>query len=75
MNSLCLRIRSKHFPQTSRLRYCERIAAIVREKEVERVVVGLPRNMNGTMGPAATEALEFVDRLRAKLLLPCRYVG
>ena len=50
----------------------ERIAAIVREKDVERVVVGLPRNMNGTMGPAATEALEFVDRLREKL--PCPVV-
>ena len=50
----------------------ERISAIVREKEVERVVVGLPRNMNGTMGPAATEALAFADQLRGKL--PCLVV-
>ena len=48
----------------------ERIATIVREKEVECVVVGLPRNMDGTMGPAATEALAFVERLRAKLSCP-----
>ena len=48
----------------------ERIVAIVREKDVERVVVGLPRNMDGSMGPAAQEALAFVDQLRAKLSCP-----
>ncbi len=60
------------FPADKPTAVFERIAAIVREKDVERVVVGLPRNMNGTMGPAATEALEFVDRLREKL--PCPVV-
>jgi putative Holliday junction resolvase len=45
----------------------ERVAEIAREKEVECVVVGLPRNMDGSMGPAATETLAFVDQLRAKL--------
>ena len=55
------------FPADKQKALIERIAAIVREKEVERVVVGLPRNMNGSMGPAATEALAFVDQLRAKL--------
>ena len=55
------------FPADRQNALVERIAAIVRAKEVETVVVGLPRNMNGTMGPAATEALAFVDQLRAKL--------
>lgn len=55
------------FPAEKRNALVERIAAIVREKEIESVVVGLPRNMNGSMGPAATEALAFVDQLRAKL--------
>jgi putative holliday junction resolvase len=55
------------FPADKQKALIERIAAIVDEKKVESVVVGLPRNMNGTMGPAATEALAFVDRLRAKL--------
>lgn len=50
----------------------QRIAAIVREKDVERVVVGLPRNMDGSMGPAANEALAFVEKLRG--LLPCPVV-
>jgi putative Holliday junction resolvase len=46
-----------------------RIAEIVREKDAERVVVGLPRHMNGSVGIGATEALAFAQKL--KTLLPC----
>jgi putative Holliday junction resolvase len=46
-----------------------RIAAIVREKKVDHVVIGLPKRMDGQMGTAATEVLEFVEKLRA--ILPC----
>ncbi|HEY2614333.1 MAG TPA: Holliday junction resolvase RuvX [Chthoniobacterales bacterium] len=50
----------------------KRIAEIVREKNVERVVVGLPRHMNGSVGEAAKEALEFAAKLRASL--PCQVI-
>jgi putative Holliday junction resolvase len=49
-----------------------RIDEIVREKNAERVIVGLPRHMNGTAGVGAAEALAFVEKLRA--LLPCEVV-
>ena len=49
-----------------------RIAEIVREKDAERVVVGLPRHMNGSVGTGATEALAFAKKLEA--LLPCKVV-
>jgi putative holliday junction resolvase len=49
-----------------------RIAEIVREKKVERVVAGIPRQMNGQIGTAATEVLDFVEKLRA--ILPCPIV-
>jgi putative Holliday junction resolvase len=49
-----------------------RIAEIVREKNAERVVVGLPRHMNGSVGVGATEALAFAKRLQA--LLPCEVI-
>ncbi len=45
----------------------ERIRSIVHEKKVECVVVGLPRNMDGTSGAAANEALAFAESLRARL--------
>ncbi len=44
-----------------------RIAEIVREKNAERVVVGLPRHMNGSVGEAARDALAFAEKLRAAL--------
>jgi putative Holliday junction resolvase len=46
-----------------------RIAEIVREKDAEKVIVGLPRHMNGSVGTGATEALAFAKKLQA--LLPC----
>jgi len=49
-----------------------RVAEIVREKQVDHVVAGIPRQMNGQIGTAATEALEFVEKLRA--MLPCPVV-
>jgi len=49
-----------------------RVAEIVREKQVDHVVAGIPRQMNGQIGTAATEVLEFVEELRA--ILPCPVV-
>jgi putative holliday junction resolvase len=49
-----------------------RLAEIVREKNVDRVVAGMPRQMNGQIGTAATEVLAFIEKLRA--ILPCPIV-
>jgi putative pre-16S rRNA nuclease len=49
-----------------------RIAAIVRERKIDKVLVGVPRRMTGEIGPAASEALKFVEKLRA--VLPCEVV-
>ena len=53
-------------------RAVSRVAEIVREKKVDHVVAGIPRQMNGQIGAAATEALQFVEKLRA--ILPCPVV-
>ena len=50
----------------------QRIAEIVRERNIDHVVAGIPRQMNGEIGAAATELLQFVERLRA--VLPCPVV-
>jgi putative Holliday junction resolvase len=50
----------------------KRIDEIAREKNVERVVLGLPRHMNGSLGDAAAEVLDFAEKLRK--LLPCDVV-
>ena len=49
-----------------------RIAKIVHDKNVDHVVAGVPRQMDGQVGIAATEVLQFVEKLRA--ILPCPVV-
>ena len=49
-----------------------RIARIVQEKNAERVIVGLPRHMNGSMGTGASEAVAFANKLRA--MVPCEVI-
>lgn len=46
------------------------LAALCAEQRVTAVVVGWPRNMDGTSGPAAKQAEEFAERLRAATGLP-----
>ncbi len=44
----------------------ERILEIMQAEDVQRIVVGLPLNMDGTRGPAAREAVEFGRQLSAR---------
>ena len=48
----------------------KRIAEIVQEKNAERVIVGLPRHMNGTVGVGAADALAFAKKLETLLSCP-----
>ncbi|HYR23621.1 MAG TPA: Holliday junction resolvase RuvX [Chthoniobacterales bacterium] len=41
----------------------KRVADIVRDRKIDKVVVGIPRHMSGEIGEAANEALEFAARL------------
>src|SRR5947208_787639 len=53
-------------------RATSRVAEIVLEKNVDHIVAGMPRQMNGQIGAAAAEVLQFVEKLRA--ILPCPVV-
>lgn len=44
-----------------------RIAELVEECEADVVVVGLPRSLDGSLGPAARAILDEVDELRSAL--------
>jgi putative pre-16S rRNA nuclease len=50
-----------------------RVAEIVRERNVDHVVVGIPRQLSGKIGAAATEASQFAEKLRT--ILPCAIVA
>jgi putative holliday junction resolvase len=47
-----------------------RVAAIVEEVGAGMVVVGLPRSLDGSLGPAARLVLDEVDELTAALAVP-----
>ena len=51
-----------------------RLAEVARQKEVERIVVGLPRRMDGSYGPEARSARELADALRRESRLPVELV-
>jgi putative holliday junction resolvase len=46
------------------------VARLVREEDVERVVVGLPLTLRGTRGEQAAETERFVETLRGILDIP-----
>ncbi|EYE89666.1 Holliday junction resolvase [Fervidicella metallireducens AeB] len=42
------------------------IIDIVKEYNVEKIVAGLPKNMNGTLGPMSEKIMNFCEKLKNK---------
>jgi putative Holliday junction resolvase len=57
-------------PATPFKAFIARIREIIREKEVEQIIVGMPRNMNGTYGPSAEKVRQFIVVLKAAVAVP-----
>lgn len=47
-----------------------RIKELCEEYEVEEIVLGLPKNMNNTLGDRAEKSLEFAEMLKKRTGLP-----
>ncbi|MBU5343101.1 Holliday junction resolvase RuvX [Caldifermentibacillus hisashii] len=43
---------------------------IIREYGIEKIIVGLPKNMNGTIGPRGEISLQFAKLLKNRFSLP-----
>lgn len=52
--------------------FLDRLKVLLREKEVELVVIGMPRNMDGSYGEAAAKVRAFVTVLREAIQIPIR---
>ncbi|HAM1845657.1 TPA: Holliday junction resolvase RuvX, partial [Listeria monocytogenes] len=48
----------------------DRVKELVLEYEVEKVVVGLPKNMNNTIGPRAESSKIYAEVLESRIGLP-----
>jgi len=46
------------------------IAAIICQFEVEKIIVGLPQNMDGTLGRQAEKVLKWMEALKDRIKIP-----
>lgn len=53
-------------------RFLARLKEIIREKQVDQLLIGLPRNMDGSYGPAALKVQEFVAVLKETIAIPIK---
>lgn len=51
-------------------RLAQRIAFLARERDADRLVLGLPKNMDGTEGPRAEKVRQFAELLKTECGLP-----
>ncbi len=54
--------------------YLEELSDVIKEKEVGEIVVGLPKNMNDTIGEKAEEVLVLVETLKSRFGIPVHTV-
>lgn len=52
--------------------FLARLEKLLTELQPEQLIVGLPRNMDGSIGPAAEKVREFISRLRETVTVPIR---
>jgi putative Holliday junction resolvase len=50
--------------------FLKRLKELIHEKRVELILVGMPRNMNGSYGPAALKVQDFVAALKGAITVP-----
>lgn len=46
-----------------------RLEEIIQEHDVNKIVVGLPKNMNGTLGPQGEKVVLFIEKLNNRFKL------
>lgn len=52
--------------------FLTRLKEILRDKEIELILIGLPRNMDGSYGPAALKVQEFAAALKDAVAVPLK---
>ena len=51
-------------------RLLDEVQATVEEKKIDAIVLGLPKNMNNTIGPKGELSFQFKEKLEGKLNIP-----
>ena len=50
--------------------FLKRLEKIVAERQIEQIVVGMPRNMDGSYGPQALKVQDFMATLKKSVVVP-----
>ena len=45
----------------------EQVVAVIKENQVEKIVLGLPKNMNGSIGDSGNRVIEFSELIKESL--------
>lgn len=48
----------------------EYIVGLVKQYNVDEIIIGLPKNMNGSLGPRAKKVLEIVEEVQTEVEIP-----
>lgn len=51
----------------------EQLKKICNEYKVEEIIAGLPKNMNGTLGPQSEKIIKLCDFIKERLSLPLNF--
>lgn len=50
----------------------DRLKELIRDKQVEMILIGMPRNMDGSYGPAAQKVQQFAAALKDAIAIPIK---
>ena len=60
----------EYIPAEPFANFIVRLKELIREKEVDLILLGMPRNMDGSYGPAALKVQEFAALLKENVAVP-----
>lgn len=55
-------------------RLLDEVDSIVKDKKIDEIVLGLPKNMNNTIGPKGELSYKFKEKLETKLNIPVHLI-
>lgn len=50
------------------------IEDLIKQYEIKRIIVGLPKNMNGTLGPQSEKVVKFAEKIKNKFNIEIVYI-
>ena len=51
----------------------KRYKELIEQYGVDKIIIGLPKNMNGTIGPMAQSVMDYAESIREELGLPIEF--